>query len=561
MRRLWIALCGVLAAMSAFAGVATSKHNLSVSGPGTIKATAEAQTCIFCHAPHNASPSAPLWNRKSNGSTYIPYTSSTVKALAGQPTGASLACLSCHDGTIALGEVLNRATRIDMAGGTTVMPPGSSNLGTDLSDDHPVSIVYDASLAAAHAGELANPSTLSGKVKLDHGGRMQCTSCHDPHDDSNGKFLVVSNQGGALCQTCHLKNGWSTSSHKLSSATWNGIGPDPWPHTDSLTVAGNACASCHRPHAANGRKWLMNASTEENNCYSCHNGNVARHNIQSEFVGKPSIHPIAANNGIHDAAEPTTVQSRHVECSDCHNPHASNSGTGPLPGSLAGNRGITIGGTETKPATEEYQICLRCHGDSPNLPAPRTTRQIAQNNLRLMFSPTNPSHHAVAGVGRNPNVPSLLPPWTTGSIVKCTDCHSNNAGPAAGGSGPKGPHGSIYPALLERQYRTADRTPESAANYALCYKCHSRSSILNDVSFKDHKKHIVDERTPCNACHDPHGISATQGNSTNNSKLINLDTTLSTPSSSRQLKFESTGTNRGRCYLTCHGKDHNPFSY
>ena len=546
--------------LPAWAGLATSKHNLSVSGPGTVKAASEAQSCIFCHAPHNASPVAPLWNRNNPGTTYTPYSSSTSVARPGQPTGASLYCLSCHDGTIALGDVLSRGTRIGMAGGVTTMPVGTGNLGSDLSDDHPVSFAYTATLAATR-GELANPATLTGKVKLDAGGQLQCTSCHDPHDDSNGKFLVVPNQASALCQTCHVKNYWAASDHKLSGKTWNGAGSNPWPHTGNTTVAANACENCHRPHTAGGKKWLLNNAAEENNCYSCHNGNVATKNVQSEFA-KASVHPVATSTGVHDPAEPAVIQARHVECADCHNPHAANASTGPLPGSLAGVRGINGGGTEVKPATAEYQICFRCHADSTNKPAPRTTRQIVQNNTRLEFATTNPSHHAVAGPGRNTNVPTLLAPWTTASTLKCGDCHNNNAGPGAGGVGPKGAHGSTYPALLERQYLKADRTVESAAAYALCYKCHNRSKIIGSGSaFSSHKKHVVDIRTPCNACHDPHGVSSTQGNITNNSKLINFDTSIVTANSAGLLKFVSTGTNRGSCYLRCHGENHNPETY
>lgn len=66
---------------------------------------------------------------------------------------------------------------------------------------------------------------------------------------------------------------------------------------------------------------------------------------------------------------------------------------------------------------------------------------------------------------------------------------------------------------------------------------------------------------PCNTCHDPHGISITQGNSVNNSKLINFNTAVVGPSSSGILRFESTGTFAGRCYLRCHGEDHNPKTY
>jgi nitrate/TMAO reductase-like tetraheme cytochrome c subunit len=107
---------------------------------------------------------------------------------------------------------------------------------------------------------------------------------------------------------------------------------------------------------------------------------------------------------------------------------------------------------------------------------------------------------------------------------------------------------------------TTDNASESAANYALCYKCHNRNSILADTSFREHNKHISGERAPCNVCHDPHGISATQGNLTNNSRLINFNTSVVSPSNG-QLRFESTGTFRGRCYLTCHGKNHSPESY
>lgn len=563
MNRVWHALAGILGlsaivALPALAAIATTKHNLSVSGPGALKAASESEICIFCHAPHNASPNGQLWNRNI-GTTYTPYTSSTRKSTPGQPTGASLLCLSCHDGTIALGKVLNRATPITMQGGALA---GNTLIGTNLADDHPVSFVYDATLRSQR-GELADPATLvkPSKVRLDASGQLQCTSCHNPHDNTNAKFLVAANTASALCQTCHLKNYWANSDHKTSTKTWNGVGINPWPHTNETTVAANACENCHRPHTAGGSYRLLNYSAEESNCFSCHNGNVAAKNLQAEF-SKFSTHAVANYTGTHDPSETDPVATEHVECADCHNPHAVNASGGSFPGSLAGTRGITISGASTNPATLEYEICFRCHADgAANVPAPTIPRQIVQNNKRLEFQTTNPSHHAVAGVGTSTNVPSLIgPTWTTSSILKCTDCHNNNAGPQAGGTGPNGPHGSTYKPLLERQYVTANNTSESAANYALCYKCHSRTSILSDNTFKKHYKHIVGVRTPCSTCHDPHGISSTQGNSTNNARLINFNTAIVTPSSGR-LKWESTGTNSGRCYLVCHWRNHSPLSY
>ena len=552
MKRGLLAAVMVLLALPVCAGLATSKHNLSVSGPGTVKAASETQSCLFCHAPHNASPIAPLWNRSNPGTSYTPYTSSTSIARPGQPTGASLLCLSCHDGTIALGDVLSRTTRIGMAGGATTMPAGNSNLGTDLSDDHPISFAYTATLAATR-GELANPAALTGKVKLDAGGQLQCTSCHDPHDDTNGKFLVVPNQASALCQTCHLKNYWSSSDHKLSAKTWNGVGTNPWPHTSAATVAANACENCHRPHSAGGKKWLLNNAAEENNCYSCHNGNVAATNIQSEFTTKISIHPVATTTGVHDVAEPGIVQARHVECADCHNPHATNASTGTLSGSLAGVRGISQAGLEVKPATAEYQICYRCHADSTGQPAPGVARQIVQTNTRVEFATTNPSHHAVAGPGRSTNVPSLIAPWTTASTLKCSDCHNNNAGPGAGGTGPKGPHASTNLKLLERPHALTS-TPTAGD---ICYKCHSQSVVTKE-SPHNRSEHL---RYGCKACHDPHGISSTQGTTQFNSRLINLATADNTPVGTGATAKLYIDTVARKCYMVCHGESHNGRSY
>lgn len=558
--RLLAALATLLAAAPAAAGIAASKHNLSVGGPGSIKAASDARICVFCHTPHNASPIAPLWNRKGASATYTPYSSSTAKAGTGQPSGASLLCLSCHDGTTALGDTLGGS--IAMAGGVTTLPAGNSRLGTDLSDDHPISIAYTAALAAARGGELADPATLTGKVRLDAAGRLQCTSCHDAHDDSNGKFLVLANTASALCQTCHLKKYWSASSHKLSTKTWNGSGTDPWPHTGGTTVAANACENCHRPHSAGGKKWLMNAAKEEDNCYSCHNGNVAAKNLVPEFA-KASAHAQATSTGVHDAAEAAVATTRHAECVDCHNPHAAKSSGSPLAGSLTGVRGVAIGGGEINPATAEYQICFRCHADSPGKPAAVVPRQIVQTNTRLEFQTGNPSYHPVAGPGKSSSVPSLKAPWTTASTIKCSDCHNNNAGPGAGGTGPNGPHGSTYDPLLERNYVTTYPYTESASAYALCYKCHDRNILLNSgtaVASRVHRLHVVSEKAPCSVCHDAHGISASQGHPTYNKRLLNWDTRHVKPDSSGRLRWEPTTPGHGRCYMNCH-ENHAPYSY
>lgn len=560
---IWIVTLALLVVSQfSYAGIVSTKHNLSVSGPGNVKATAESQVCIFCHTPHNSSTTAPLWNRQDPGLFYTPYNSSTTNATIGQPTGASVLCLSCHDGTIALGKVLSRPTVIEMANGVTTMPAGSTNLTTDLSNDHPVSFNYTSALVNQRNGELVDPGTLNGLVKLDNNGQMQCTACHDPHNNDNGKFLVKSNQGGALCETCHLKTGWANASHNNSNATWNGVGPDPWPTASWSTVQENACLNCHTPHNAGSTERLLNYQVEEDNCTACHNGHVANYDIANEF-NKSSFHPIDSRTGVHDPAETAVVNNRHVECYDCHDPHAAKAGNGDPAGPLTNVRGVDRFGNEIKPISNEYQLCFRCHADSNGKPAPPTPRVFPETNVRLEFDTSQPAYHPVVGAGRNPNVPSLINGLTTNSTIKCTDCHNNDNGPNAGGNGPKGPHGSNYPRLLERQFLTTDPTPESASAYALCYKCHSRASILGNQSFPRHNFHITGQggmggmggslSTPCNVCHDPHGSGF--------ARLINFDTSVVSASSSGRLEYNSRGTFAGECYLSCHGKNHNPCTY
>lgn len=540
--------------------ILNTKHNLSISGPGTIKSTTEERVCVFCHAPHNVRRDIPyLWNRQDSTANYIPYQSTTLFASVDQPTGSSKLCLSCHDGTIALGATQSLWYEIPFAGGIRFIPEGPSKIGTDLSDDHPVSFVYDSGLVSAR-GELADPSTLPPEIKLDSSDQMQCTTCHDPHTNKHGQFLVMPNTFSDLCNSCHNKDGWTVTSHALSNAVWNGNGTDPWPHTSSTTVAENACENCHRPHSAGRHERILNYYFEEDNCIACHNGNVAV-DIEQELT-KPYGHAVHNYVDIHDPAEDFSIigVTDHVECSDCHNSHWSNSnvssGAPLVSGINEGVTGINSAGQQIEPAANLYEICYKCHSLNNVIDTVTIDRQLQQLDVSLEFDPLNPSYHPVETQGVNPNVPSLLPPYSTSSIIFCTDCHNNDDT-----AGPKGPHGSFNQFILEENYTTQDFTQESSYAYALCYKCHDRSSILNNASFPQHSLHIVDNSTPCSACHDAHGISGTQGSVLNNSHLINFDIVIVQPNSQSQLNYEDLGSLSGRCFLSCHGVDHNPKVY
>ncbi len=539
-------------------------HNLSVGGPGTTRAADEDRVCIFCHAPHRTTGQQPLWNRDASSAAYRIYRSSTLDARPRQPTGASKLCLSCHDGTIALGKVFSRQERIRMAGGD-FMPPGRSNLGTDLSDDHPVSFLYSHGLAAADR-QLESPAALPPEVRLDHAGEMQCTSCHDAHDDRNGDFLVMDDRFGRLCTSCHRMDGWDSSSHRTSSASVGpALGATDFPHA---TVAENACRSCHRTHAAGRPERLLRHEREEENCLSCHDGRVAKTDLRRE-LDKRSAHDPRRATGRHDPEETDAGERAHVECSDCHDPHSAapltkSLGYVPLGPTLRGASGVTTGGARVREASHEYEVCFRCHGDRPVRRSRRVERLSDSSNLREAFAASAESAHPVVTPSRAGDTVSLVPDLAPGSLLRCTDCHNNDDGPGAGGAGPAGPHGSDHPFLLERNYSVLDGSRESEFTYALCYKCHRRSSILNDESFSGHRLHVERLNTPCSACHDPHGVSRVGGGSgrSDHTHLVNFDTTIVRPEPrSGRLEFEDRGRFSGSCTLECHGTRHVDFRY
>lgn len=275
----------------------------------------------------------------------------------------------------------------------------------------------------------------------------------------------------------------------------------------------------------------------------------------SKDFGKNYRHPVFDKPGIHDAREilpeinPTAP--RHSDCVDCHSPHQLAPGV-----PFNGIKSKKTGNFEAQ-ITKEYELCYRCHSDSANLPLKST-------NKRIEFSTTNPSFHPVEGEGKNLAVISLIRPYqekksspSDVSVIACGDCHGSDDPNA-----PRGPHGSKYQGLLVDNYATGDNLAESSFTYALCYRCHKRSSILANESFPAHSRHVTGERsfkgggTSCHTCHSSHG-------SVDNRYLIKFNRDYVSESSSGKLKFVEKGTYsfHGECWLSCHGVDHNPKSY
>lgn len=194
-------------APAARATIVGSAHDFSTNSWNTRQSL-----CSICHTIHGATAQlVPLWTHETTHSTFTPYTSSTLNSTVGQPDGAALACLSCHDGTVAINSYGGRTN------GTPAFVTGNAVIGTDLSKTHPVSFTFDSTLAAGDPG-LNDPAvktvpSLGGKTiaqTLLRNGKVQCVSCHDPHKTigyapSSGIMLKITTANGALCLTCHNK--------------------------------------------------------------------------------------------------------------------------------------------------------------------------------------------------------------------------------------------------------------------------------------------------------------------------------------------------------------------
>lgn len=237
-----VALCGSVGAKPLRApggGANGNKHDFSMGSGAPISSSTETRVCIFCHTPHGASAQSTLWNRPSpegDGAFNLNDSSSLIikgsaKGLSGYdntdrssyPNGSTRLCMSCHDGVVAIGAVLNGVVDPADTIHSAYVDDEHLSMKIDLATSHPVSFKYDADVLAeivkvANKGETYQLPSLP-TTPLDGLQRMQCTTCHDPHEDTKDDLLADSLPLGlpfwrhkgansaasyeAVCKSCH----------------------------------------------------------------------------------------------------------------------------------------------------------------------------------------------------------------------------------------------------------------------------------------------------------------------------------------------------------------------
>jgi len=578
-------------------------------GPGTPSPIAGARpdACAYCHAPHSGLNRG-LWNQKLTTQTYTTYTSDTEKNAGTQPTlgRSSNQCLSCHDGTVAVGNTVAYG-QVTTRGSMFTQDV----FGGNMQSSHPFSLVLplkdtvDLAASLAASGKTADTT---GAVRLIN-GNVECISCHNPHvqakDPVSRNFLVKDGSSGQLCLACHDPtrqmsgqvnplSDWALSAHALST---DKISPTAQLGSYA-TVAGDACISCHTPHNASGPARLLRGQNEQD-CIACHNGaNVspmpAYANVFAEYATPKVGHPFPSSTNQHDAAEATLLNNnRHATCVDCHNGHGSETvGVFPPPplirisqkdiAGLSASDGTSI----LAPAINQYENCLRCHGASSGKQVQPIygyfpTRAVAAGdplNLIPQFATSATSSHPVTHTSNSTlPQPSLLANMLNldgatqgramGTQILCSDCHNSDDNREFGGSGANGPHGSKWTHILERRYEFSQTAtpggqitnlfpnPDLSVTgpYGLCGKCHNLSSqIVKNTSWSQHSSHINAGFT-CSTCHTAHGMGATSG-AISGERLVNFDVNVVAPNGGAAISYSRAANT---CVLVCHQVAHN----
>ena len=610
-RRLLLAGLTVLftgAALRAqIAGDVLGMHNLGPSGGSPITG-ARPDACAYCHAPHSGM-NVGLWNQKLTTQNYTTYTSNTEKNTTTQPVLGSDSnhCLSCHDGTVAMGTTVaygSVATHGSMY--------SSDVFGSNMQTSHPFSLALPIKDNIDLVSSLVANGTTADSTKAIRliNGNIECTTCHNPHvqaiDQVSQNFLAKNGANGQICLACHdpsRQSGsqvnpladWATSIHALSTGKLSsqaGVG-------SYSTVGIDACSACHASHNASTNARLLRGQNEQD-CIACHNGgsNVSPlapyTNVFAEYAAPKIGHPIPSSANPHDATEATLLNNnRHATCVDCHNAHGSEQvGVFPAPPLLRVSQkdiaGIsaTDGTSILTPAVNQYENCLRCHGTSTGKQVlaifgyfPIRAVSVGDPlNLIPQFSAAATSSHPVMHT-RSSGLPqpSLLSymlnlDGTTqgramGTQILCTDCHNSDDNREFGGAGANGPHGSKWTHILERRYEFSQTaipgqqinnlfpSPDLSVNgpYALCGKCHDLTNqIMQNTSWNQHNAHITTGFS-CSVCHTAHGMGTTSA-TISGERLINFDLNVVTQNNGSPVTYtRSTNT----CVLVCHQTAHN----
>lgn len=233
-----IAFIGALLISSAVyaQSITTTLHNFNTNANAQ---SADGQICKYCHTPHKASTTRAIWNHRLTVGAYTysdnaagTTTSGTTLRTNFNANQSSLLCLSCHDGTVALGDVYNAGggvpgvatfTGANVTGGGMLQGPNLIAVPAtrDLRGNHPIGIPYagetyygtpsQATVGAGNYWPQATGTTQPVGVPAltlssdGTGYGVECGTCHNPHGTTYSYLLKSDTANSAICRACHNK--------------------------------------------------------------------------------------------------------------------------------------------------------------------------------------------------------------------------------------------------------------------------------------------------------------------------------------------------------------------
>ncbi len=300
------------ASSAAMASVTNTVHNLSASGTAThmVGPTATTEICIFCHTPHGGDQSvnAPIWNRTvSSTSLYTRFSNLgriTFDASEAPVGGVSIACLSCHDGTQARDAVINgpgggpnnnkaatdgnAGTWVDGTSPSTAylsdLAPSDNGtlsgdliyLGTDLRNDHPISMQYaGGGLTIANAGNMGVDTVdpdfaqFTGAV----GGYGSAAANHAPASSTNNATAVATGIATGAVNVKTLANGGKMFYIDTGTAGYQANDFPLYTRLSTGLTDGEPmveCGTCHDPHSSNEIFLRLPSNEGSQVCLTCH---------------------------------------------------------------------------------------------------------------------------------------------------------------------------------------------------------------------------------------------------------------------------------------------------
>ncbi len=391
-------------------------------------------------------------------------------------------------------------------------------------------------------------------------------------------------------------------------------------HSPSFTLTGETCASCHRAHTALGTG-LNAAATQFALCSSCHNGTDLP-DIAADYAGIPANVPTSRAYYQHDPSLEQGALGTANACADCHNPHDINSDPGVETGAGWTPSGRTYGASDSSDQRIglEYQLCFKCHASPATLPS-NTDQPYSRYALdkAVEFDPSVGSYHPIEAAGTNSSdamngsligsSPYKLWNFTPTSTIRCVSCHAdssiaaaaiaNNETVAADADLPV--HASMQRGILIAPYQDRQLNgpiePYQAADFALCYVCHSEAPFVDqtgqvrdgqnntvaDTNFRYHGLHLsnpdtmrdrgfpgTDIDTPgfgsgfaiCAECHFRiHSTAFAVGGQTPGLRLVNFAPNVTAPTDGTIDWQPKSDSAPGTCTLKCHGQPHSAVEY